>query len=206
MPWSSLMRKMANEMSLLCSTAEANSVALPVGPLETVSTWTQLITYMVKLPPSIQAYWPCNIPQALQSNGSSVSTWGSLCLIALSLSHLCIKTLPKCFHLWENFLIPPRHKWRWPCWNRNKQKHWNVESESTLFLKICGMMYGVIYTKFFQALTIPHSDQGHFKKIWFLRLCPSRNCRPQACAQKVYCLKASQDILMYKVPGNNRQA
>lgn len=172
MPWSRLWRKLANEMS--------------------ISTCTQLITYMVHLSPSVQVYWSCNSRQALQSGGSSVtSTCGSLCLHALSFSpsYPCIRTSPKCCLLWEAFPIPAKAEVEMAVLKQkqtNKQKHWNLQTEFALYLKRCGMMYGVTHGNFFQVLTIQHSDLGNFFKIWTLRPHPDWDIRPQACGPRRY--------------------
>ena len=113
MPWSRLSRKLANEMS--------------------ISTCTQLITYMVLLSPSVQAYWSCNSPEALQSGGSSVtSTCGSLCLHALSFSpsYPCIRTSPKCYLLWEAFPIPAKAEVEMAVLNQKHTNKWTKTLKS----------------------------------------------------------------------------
>lgn len=135
MPWSGLWRKLANEMSILCSLAEANSAVLPVGPPKTVSTCTQLITCGVHLSPSVQVYWPYNSPQALQSAGSSVtSTCRSPCLNALPSPPLIHKLGPG--KMWSPLRsLSWSHQGRsgdgWV--ERDGNSYWNLQTESVLW-------------------------------------------------------------------------
>lgn len=135
LPWSRLSRKLANDMSILCSTAEANTAVLPVGPPKTVSTWTQLITRLVHLSSSVQAYWPCNSPQALQSAGSSVtSTCRSLCLNAFPSPPLIHKLGPS--KMWSPLrsLSWSRHGRSGDGWvERDGNNYWNLQTESVLW-------------------------------------------------------------------------